>query len=93
MIFQQSRYYKKDINRSNKGHLSRQVTSTPGIIEHTVAFGERLEHIADTYYNDASLWWAIVDANSDISSAVEFHLSDQTGRVILIPEKPIKAGR
>lgn len=32
---------------------------------HVVTGGQRIEQIADLYYQDAGLWWQIADANSD----------------------------
>ncbi len=33
---------------------------------HVVTAGERIEHIANKYYNDDTQWWNIADANPEI---------------------------
>ena len=33
-------------------------------VYHKVKHGERLDYLAEIYYNDASLWWVIAKANS-----------------------------
>jgi hypothetical protein len=80
------------------GVRARPIPSTPGVIEHTVAAGERLDLLARHYYNDDRLWWRIVDANPeafyggdlvreeevrDATGALK--LESMVGRVILIP--------
>jgi hypothetical protein len=48
--------------------------------------GDRMDLLAQHYYNDPRLWWRIVDANPDLGSGVELSLKDRAGEVILIPK-------
>lgn len=50
------------------GVRPREIPVTPGVIEHIVQAGERLDLLARHYYNDDRLWWRIVDANTEIFS-------------------------
>jgi len=45
------------------GVRPREIGPAPGIIEHTVRAGDRLDLLARHYYNDDRLWWRIADAN------------------------------
>ena len=47
------------------GVRPRVVAPTPGVIEHSVRAGDRLDSLARHYYNDDRLWWRIVDANPE----------------------------
>lgn len=47
------------------GVRPRTIGPAPGVIEHTVRAGDRLDLLARNYYNDARLWWRIVDANPE----------------------------
>jgi hypothetical protein len=78
------------------GLRPRPVPETPGVVEHVITTGERLDLIARHYYDDDRSWWRIVDANpwllherrSDGTTvfAAHLHLSGLEGRVILIPK-------
>jgi len=48
------------------GVRPRAIAPTPGVIEHIVQAGDRLDLLARHYYNDDRLWWRIVDANTEI---------------------------
>ncbi len=48
-----------------RGVRPREIGPAPGVIEHTVRAGDRLDLLARHYYNDDRLWWRIVDANPE----------------------------
>lgn len=85
MIFKNSRYQTLCDNSSNQKVKERPVIALNGLLEHVVQDGERLDQIAVYYYEDASLWWKILDANPEIRSAVDFEIKDYTGQILLIP--------
>lgn len=85
MIFKTSRYQKLSDNTENKRLPHRPIETVDGLLEHTVAGGERLDQIAGYYYNDPSGWWRILDANPDIRSAADFCMGDYAGQAIVIP--------
>ena len=49
---------------------------------HTVALGERLDHIAFQHYSDPQQFWRIADANLAFHPA---ELTEEIGRVLGIP--------
>lgn len=85
MIFQGSRYATTELM---EGYLprtlaSRRIPETPGVIEHIVMQGERLDHLATRFYGDAEKYWLILDANPDALDPFELL---QPGRRIHIPQ-------
>jgi phage tail protein X len=62
----------------------RDITTPPGVIEHTLAAGERLDLLAYHYYGDARRWRRILDANPQLLGA---HQAEQLaqGATIAIP--------
>ncbi|MEQ9504516.1 MAG: hypothetical protein RIT81_47095 [Deltaproteobacteria bacterium] len=75
-------HYDRDVFR---GTRPRGIQTLPGILEHTVERGQRLDLLALHYYNDDRLWWRILDANPSISYAGELSLDEHEGTKILIP--------
>lgn len=82
------------------GVRAREIAAAPGVLEHTVEAGDRLDRLARHYYNDDRLWWRIVDANPEIfygadllretadqlpAASGPLPLERMVGRVILIP--------
>ena len=67
------------------GLRPRDIGPAIGVLEHTVAAGDRLDLLALQYYNDDRLWWRILDANPDILLGGELLLGDLEGSVLLIP--------
>mgnify|MGYP001352648556 CR=1 FL=1 len=57
-----------------KGVRARPIGTASGVVEHALQAGERLEALATHFYNDARLWWRIVDANADVLCAAEIEL-------------------
>nr|WP_320010946.1 tail protein X [uncultured Desulfobulbus sp.] len=69
-----------------KGIRERVIGRATGVIEHMVEAGDRLDLLAHRYYNDARLWYRILDANPDLANGVELSLAQRVGEVILIPK-------
>ena len=67
------------------GLRPREVATLPGVIEHVVTAGERLDLLARHYYNDERLWWRIVDANPEVVFAGDLLATAAEGTVLLIP--------
>jgi nucleoid-associated protein YgaU len=67
------------------GVRPRAVDTLPGVVEHTVRAGDRLDLLARHYYNDDRLWWRIVDANPEILFGGDLLAEEMEGQVILIP--------
>ncbi|WP_462160118.1 hypothetical protein [Pseudoalteromonas sp. GB56] len=67
------------------GLRAREITTIEGVIEHQVQEDDRLDHLAQYYYNDARLWWRIVDANPDLLFADNLLSKEWIGRAIVIP--------
>lgn len=68
-----------------RGIRARAVELPEGVIEHTITETDRLDHLAQHYYNDVRLWWRIVDANPDLLFADHLLGPAYVGDVILIP--------
>lgn len=66
------------------GVRPRTIGRATGIIEHTVRSEDRLDTLAQSYYDDASLWWRIVDANPGVLWPGAM-LSSLVGQTIVIP--------
>lgn len=69
-----------------KGTRPRDIGAALGVIEHVIREGDRLDLLAGHYYNDARLWWRILDANPDLQCGVDIALTGRAGEVILIPK-------
>lgn len=48
------------------GIRSRPIGPAEGVIEHALRAGDRLDLLAQHYYNDDRLWWRILDANPQL---------------------------
>lgn len=77
--------YETDETGLFRGIRPRPITTPDGILEHVVKQGERLDLLALYYYNNAHMWWRILDANPDIRFGGELALDRYVGTVILIP--------
>jgi nucleoid-associated protein YgaU len=69
-----------------KGIRERVIGPATGVVEHVIEAGDRLDLLAHHYYNDARLWWRILDANPDLANGVELSLAERAGEIILIPK-------
>lgn len=71
------------------GVRPREIPPTPGVIEHTVRSGDRLDALARHFYDDDRRWWRIVDANPEFfyggDLVREEGLVSMVGRTIVIP--------
>jgi hypothetical protein len=63
----------------------RDVTTPPGVIEHTLTEGDRLDLLANHYYGDPQQWWRILDANPQVLCGPDLLAREATGRIIVIP--------
>ncbi|WDP91219.1 MAG: hypothetical protein HUN04_16560 [Desulfobacter sp.] len=68
------------------GVRPRPVSTPPGIIEHIVRQGDRLDLLAAYYYNDARLWWRIADANPEFIFAGLMVAPEMAGGSLAIPK-------
>lgn len=59
-----------------------------GTFRHTVADGDRLDHLANTYYRKPRNWWRICDANPQFPSPLALLGQDpiETGRIPVLPD-------
>jgi nucleoid-associated protein YgaU len=78
VVFQGSRYARTGvINPVNSEGSAprvldrRTIPETPGALEYVVMEGERLDHLAARFYQDASKYWLILDANPDVLNPFE----------------------
>ncbi len=66
-----------------RGLKPRLVRTLPGYVKHTLAPGDRLDSIAQSYFGDPRLWWAIAQANPHIFFPADLvyrpHFSDPDG--------------
>ncbi|HHD63016.1 MAG TPA: hypothetical protein ENK96_01335 [Desulfobulbaceae bacterium] len=76
---------KEDATRVFAGIRPRIIEQAPGVIQHTVKAGDRLDLLARHYYNDDRLWWRIVDANPEFLYGHDLVSEEMEGQVILIP--------
>lgn len=60
----------------------RLLPSPPSLQRHTVARGERLDHIAFRYFRDPEQFWRVCDANAAMLPRA---LTAEPGRVLHIP--------
>ena len=68
-----------------EGVRPREIGPATGVIEHVLKEGDRPDLLARHYYNDARLWWRILDANPDLNSAADLLDPARVGEVVLIP--------
>ena len=84
-----------------KGLRPRDITIATGVIEHTVAARDRLDLVANYYFENSRLWYRLADANPNFLFAPDMFLDlgengshpndplqreDMIGRTILIPK-------
>lgn len=89
MVFQGSRYAPVEVitppDISGERHrvlALRRLPDTPGVVEHVVSEGDRLDLLAHRFYGDPIKYWLILDANPDVLNPFQLL---QPGRRILIP--------
>ncbi len=68
MLFPGSRYARTELVEAADGRRSlalRRVPPAGTALEHVVMEGERLDHLASRFYQDATKYWLILDANPE----------------------------
>jgi len=90
MFLKNSRYYglptvaAKDRNgRDVTAVKLRRLPATPGD-DYAVTSSDRVDIIADARYSDATRYWHVADANSELEAE---ELTQQVGRVIEVPPR------
>lgn len=96
MFLRQSRYqsprrarrFSPDISEPPRfpGVQPRAIGPAPGVLEHVISKGERLDRLAYYYFRDSRLWWRIIDANPDLLFTGVLLLDDFAGQTLLIPK-------
>jgi nucleoid-associated protein YgaU len=69
-----------------KGVRARDLGQATGVVEHVIQNGDRMDLLARNYYNNARLWWRILEANPDICFAGDLELRGLEGEILLIPK-------
>lgn len=88
MLLKNSRYVASEVFESEDGTrrvAPRAMGAATPVIEHEIAAGDRLDHLAAHYYGNDRLWWRIVDANPQFVFAGVVLDIDRAGQVLLIP--------
>jgi len=49
-----------------RGIRARTIDPARPVLEHHLRVGERPDLLSSHYYNEAQLWWRILDANPDV---------------------------
>ena len=90
MFLKNSRYFglptvaAKDRNgRDVTAVKLRRLPETPGD-DYAVTSSDRIDIIADARYSDATRYWHVADANSELEAE---ELTQQVGRVIEVPPR------
>jgi nucleoid-associated protein YgaU len=72
MLFPGSRYARTPVvepvaadGSRPRSLAARRVPGTPGVLEHVVMEGERLDQLAARFYGDPRKYWLILDANPE----------------------------
>ncbi len=78
MFFKNSRYRKQPFavtidarGRRFKSVTLRATPDTDGTFQHTIEEGDRLDHLAYSYYKAPKKWWRIIDANPEFFSPLD----------------------
>jgi len=66
-----------------RGIRPRPITIASGVVEHQLKEGDRLDLLALHYYNNARLWWRIVDANPGVLCALDLSISKSINRKLV----------
>lgn len=93
MFLKKSRYKNSrffDVDESGHevfaGIRPRQINSAEGVLEYIVKSGDRLDLLANNFYNNDRLWWRIADANPQFIFSGYMLDDDMVGDVLLIPK-------
>jgi nucleoid-associated protein YgaU len=90
LIFKGSRYSNADVvappgadGKSRRVLAQRTGPPATPVLQHVVADGERLDHLATRFYSEPTRYWLILDANPDVLNPFELLV---TGKTIGIPQ-------
>ena len=72
-------------DKAFSGYRERKLDLPAGIVEHTILFTDRLDHLADAYYKTDRRWWRLLDANAEFMYGFEMLDEEFFGDVISIP--------
>jgi nucleoid-associated protein YgaU len=93
MIFQSSRYAMTEVitaldarGKTARALGRRRILPTPGVLEHVVLEGERLDQLAHRFYGDPLKSWLILDANPE---ELNPFLLLRPGRRIKVPQNRV----
>jgi nucleoid-associated protein YgaU len=93
MIFQGSRYATTEViavldgrGATARALALRGIPPTPGVLEHVVVEGERLDQLAQRFYGDPLKSWLILDANPEELDPL---LLLRPGRRIKVPQNRV----
>jgi hypothetical protein len=53
------------------GVRPRDIGPAFGIVEYNLKEWDRMDRVSFNYYNDADLWWRILDANPEVLCAID----------------------
>lgn len=90
MISKKSRYQKTILFKTSEtsgftGVRPRVITTASGVLEHIITSGDRLDLLAEQYYDNTHLWWKILDANPYILYGGDLCIRENEGAIVLIP--------
>ena len=57
-----------------QGIRPRDIGPATGIVEYPLKEWDRIDRLALNYYNDADLWWRILDANPEVLCATDLFI-------------------
>jgi hypothetical protein len=92
--YKNAKYFAAEPGRPDPfpGIRPRDIGPAAGIVEYKIKEWDRLDTLSHNYYNDADLWWRILDANPEVLCAIDLFISPEArqeretaGKTILIP--------
>lgn len=88
----QSRYKKTKSFSYDEGEIqpfsglrARDMSPATGVVEHILKSWERLDQLAEHYYNDPRKWYRILDANPELMYGGDLFGEGFIGKIIIIP--------
>jgi len=94
--YKDSKYFEAEAGQANPfpGIRPREIGPASGILEYNLKAWDRIDLLSFNYYNDADLWWRILDANPEVLCAVDLffdpktqgeHRQENAEKTLLIP--------
>lgn len=74
------------------GTRPRPIEPTKGVLEHLLQRGDRLDRLAEYYYQDPQKWWLILDANPHLAFGGDVDMGEYVGTTIVIPAESGRGG-